>query len=290
MSVFISLFVALLVGGYLAGLENKYKTGAKKVTVLVAKEYIDQGAMIKPELVEEIKVPQEYIQPKAIKTFKEVTGENGIPLYMAVVPIMQGEQVLTTKLFGLGQETGLAAVIPTDKRAFSITCEKDKIRGIIRPGNKVDIIATLDYYNDKGQKFEEAKTILQNITVLSVGKQILGMVKPSSIGQKKEGEAAAGSDEAESQLTVSFAVTAEESQVLALTSSRGVLTFSLRPTGDDKIKDIASVSLAKLCGSSGASPSGKASAGNTGNNSIEMMKSFQKQQEQALKLLEKYQK
>ncbi|OGS23934.1 MAG: Flp pilus assembly protein CpaB, partial [Elusimicrobia bacterium RIFOXYB2_FULL_48_7] len=180
-SALVSVFTALMVVGYLAGLENKYKTGSKKVSVLVAREYIDQGSMIKPELVEEIKVPQEYIQPKAIRGIKEITGENNIPLYMAVVPVLAGEQILTTKLFGLGQETGLAAVIPTDKRAFSIACERDKIRGIIRPGNKVDIIATLDYYNDRGQKFEEARTILQNITVLSVGKQVLGMVKPAAM-------------------------------------------------------------------------------------------------------------
>lgn len=287
LSAVIALFVALLIGGYLANLEQKYKTGAKKVSVLIARGYIDQGTMIKPELLEEIKVPQEYVQPKAIQAFKEITGENGIPLYMAIVPILEGEQVLTTKLFGLGQETGLAAVVPTDKRAFSIACERSKIRGIIRPGNKVDVIAILDYYNEKGQKFEEARTILQNITVLSVGKQVLGVVKPGN--SNKGGEVVSNDEDTETQITVSFSVTAEESQMLALASSKGNLVFSLRPTGDEKINTVSPLSISKLCNGSFVS-AGKTPAQNITGSPVEMMKSFQKQQEQAVKLLEKYQK
>ena len=281
-SVAVSVILALLIGMYLTGLENKYKIGAKKVTVLVARDYIDQGSMINENMVEQVKIPQDYIQPKTLREYKDLNSETGIPLYMASAPILKGEQIMTTKVFGLGQETGLAAVIPTDKRAYSVSFEKQKVKGIIRPGNKIDIISVMDFYDDKGRKVEESRTILQNVSVISVGKQIFGVTKPEKAG--KAGEQNFNEEDGDSNILVSFAVTPEESQLLALVTNKGSISFALRPTGDEKVNEIYPAKMSKIFGAETSA----AKMPQIGSSTLGMMKDFKKQQTEALKMLEKY--
>ena len=120
-AVVIGLFAAIFVAAFLNSLETKYRKGAQKVSVLVAKEYLEQGTMLDETLVETRSVPKEYLQPKALMTVKDLADADGRQLFMTQVPVEKGEQVVTTKLFMLGADTGISAVIPTDRRAVNFS-------------------------------------------------------------------------------------------------------------------------------------------------------------------------
>lgn len=282
----LAIFAALLVAGYLTSLENKYRRGAEKVPVLVARGYIDQGTMIEPRMVQEIQIPKEFIQPRALTSASDLVGKEGIPIYMAIVPIVEGEQIIGTKLFSLGSETGLATVIPGERRALAVMFDRQEVKGIIRPGNRVDVIACFDYYGAKNERHEAAITILQNIPVLAVGKSVMGALQPLQL-KKGRIEAAVAAEPEESQVPVALAVLPQEAEVLALAKNKGNIFLSLRPTGDEKIIPLPGMSMEKIFGKEVRTITAKDKDALANQQYLEEIR---KQQQEAMELLKKYQK
>lgn len=241
----LSVFVAILVGAFMASLEGKYRKGAQKVTVLVATRYIDQGLMVSEDMVKEVQMPREYVQPKAIAALADMLGKEKMPHYMTIVPIMEGEQILGSKLLALGAETGLASVVPSEFRAMTFLLDRQEVQGIIRPGNKVDVIGVFDYYGEGGARREEAVTLIQNVTVLAVGKAVLGAFEPVTM-KKGRVEAAVAAESPESVITVSLSVTPTEAETVALAKKKGEIFMSLRPIGDERIYDLPGAALSKI--------------------------------------------
>lgn len=288
MAIIMGLFAAIFIALYLNSIEVTYKKGSQKVKVLTAKQYVDQGTIIDDSIIEEKLVPKDYIQPKAVSSIKELLNSEGRYIYFAIVPIEKGEQIITTKLSMLGLDTGVSAVIPTDKRAFTLALEKESISGIIKPGNRVDIICILEYEDKNSQIQEAAITLLQNVLVLSSGNSIIGALKPihtSKIDLSKDmmqESADTGS------IPITFAVSPYEAELLAVASEKGSIKLSLRPIGDDKINELQGTKLKDISKdmalssrSLGNSPSGA---------SQEYYKEMQKKQREVMDLLKKYQK
>ncbi|MBN1622113.1 MAG: Flp pilus assembly protein CpaB [Endomicrobiales bacterium] len=272
MGIIASLFAAM----YLSSLETTYKSGTQKVPVLIAKEYIDHGVLIDQTLVEIKEVPKDYLQPRSIQSIKDLFDKEGNKIFMTIVPIEKGEQIIMTKLHILGFDTGISAIIPKGQRAITILFDGETISGIIKPGNKVDVISVFEYENKNGILKEASKTILQNILVLSVGKNILGGAKNISNTKNQNQmlvEAPLGS------LPVSFAVTVKEAEMLALASEKGPIRLSLRPMGDE---DIAESDGTKMDTISNNIPSTMHIRANSQN------KNQQKSQKETMEILEKY--
>ena len=103
---------ALSAGLYLNSLEATYRQGAQRVPALVARQYIEQGTMLDASLVEETRVPKQYVQPKALQSVKELAGAGGQRMFMTLLPVEKGEQIVTTKLSPLGMETGISSIVP----------------------------------------------------------------------------------------------------------------------------------------------------------------------------------
>jgi pilus assembly protein CpaB len=271
------LFSAL----YLSSVETKYKTGAQMVKVLVSKDYINQGTMIEPSMVEERKVPKEFLQPKTLQSLKELLNIEGKTVFISLAPIEKGEQILTTKLSMLGIDTGISAIIPSGKRAFMHTFDSTQVSGIIKPGNKVDIVAVVDAVSKEGGHQQISKTILQNILVLSVGKDILGAVKKEAQSNSERFVPASEGG----QVAVSFALTPAEGELLSLSSENGKIFMALRSMGDNSTNENSDVKLSNIS----KDMTGAVKAADP-NNSAEYLKAVQKQQNEAMGLLKKYQK
>jgi len=285
----LSVFVAILVGAFLTSVESKYRTGAQKVTVLVASQYIDQGVMISPDMVKEIEIPSDYVQPKTVSSVKDIISKNGNPIYMTIVPIMEGEQILGSKLLPLGAETGLASVVPGDYRAMTFLLDRQEVQGIIRPGNRVDVIGVFDYYGPGGIRREEAVTLLQNVTVLAVGKSVLGALQPV-VMKKGKVEAAVAAEAPESMVTVSLAVNPAEAEVVALAKKKGDIFLSLRPIGDEKIYNLPGAALSKIFKVQPGQVESAQGAAKQGRVTPELINEAQKQTQEALEMLKKYQR
>lgn len=238
-----ALFAAL----YLDSLETTYKKSTEKVKVLVAKSYIDQGAMLNGDVVEEKHVPKEYIQPKAISLVKELYGSEGKRIYMAIVPIETGEQITTTKLSLIGLDTGISAVIPSGRRAITLLMDASTITGIVKPGNRIDVIGVYQYEDSKGQPQDAAYTLLQNVLVLATGNTVLGAVKPAGEPSEKSGmKAMVQESQYTGSIPVSIAVSPREAEIMALAAERAAIRLSLRPLGEDSFVESSGVNIKEI--------------------------------------------
>ncbi|MCK9582470.1 MAG: Flp pilus assembly protein CpaB [Endomicrobiales bacterium] len=275
---------ALFAGMYFVGIEKKYSTSAQKVSVLCANKYIDQDVILDGSMFEEALVPKDYIQPRALGSVKELYSSDGRKLFMSVVPIEKGEQLILTKLYTVGLETGLSSIIPTGKRAVTLYPNEEGLADRIKPGNRIDIIAVFDFEDKAGKLQQAAATVLQNILVLSVDKAYLGGAQKN---QSEQGVISQENSPVRSAVCVS--VLPQEAELLALCCEKSIVRFSLRPVCEEtlvqtcgaKVQDIiegVSAAVQKTQGDKTQQPAGVA------------MEQMQKKQRETLELLKKYQK
>ncbi|MHB9155421.1 MAG: Flp pilus assembly protein CpaB [Endomicrobiales bacterium] len=272
------LFTAL----YLVSLEKTYRQGAEKVKVIVARQRIDQGTTISAALLEERVIPKEYLQPRAVQSVKELADSEGRLSYIAVAPIERGEQVVTTKLSLLGVDTGISSIIPTDRRALTLAFDSEEVAGLVKPGNRVDIVGVFEYRDKEDRQQEESVCVLQNILVLSVGKSFLGSVQ----AEGKKGNGFMTNESESGRIPVSFAVTPRQAEVLSLAAEKSRLRLSLRPIGDDEIFEFEAVKIQDISKNIRTAQTVKETPGIP----EEYVKEMQKKQKEAMEILRKYRK
>lgn len=138
----------------------------KRKTVVVAKKNINEMYPLDETVVEVMEIPEEYIAPQAVTNPSDLRG------YVALTPIIKGEQILKTKISRPGALTGLSYQVSPGKRAVTIPI--DDMRGVARllkPGDRVDLIAAIISGAGRNQK-REIKTIMQNVIILAAGTRI----------------------------------------------------------------------------------------------------------------------
>lgn len=145
------------------------KFGSSK-RVVIASQDIAEMETIDESKLDIIDQPVDFIQPDAIAEAEGAVGQ------VAAVPIKKGEQLLQTKLLLPGPDTGLSMEVSPGKRAITIPI--DDMRGVsrlLRPGDRIDIVAALDY--GKGTEARrEVRTILQDVIVLATGLNVVNKI------------------------------------------------------------------------------------------------------------------
>ncbi len=242
-SIVLAVIAGILAQAYLISLEKKYRAGAKPIEVLIAKGYIPERTLITEYMVTTKKIPAEHVAPKALNQVQQLWNQEGVYLYSTVVPIEPGEQIVTTKLISPGREAGVAMVVPEGKRAMSIPV--DAVTGVadlIRPGHKVDVLATLEA--EQGEQSRTA-TILQNVQVLAVKDLIIGAgTAPSQAAAQSAAEMGALPEEVAP--TVTLALTPQEAQILAHAMASGNVRLTVRGLNDNTVVPIAPTTRAGL--------------------------------------------
>ena len=152
--------------------KNKKMTDqfGKRTMVVVAKKNINEMYPLDETVVEVIEIPEEYIAPQAVTNPADLRG------YLALTPIIKGEQILRTKISRPGALTGLSYQVSPGKRAITIPI--DDMRGVARllkPGDRVDLIASIISGTGRNQK-REIKTIMQNVIILAAGTRIQNQI------------------------------------------------------------------------------------------------------------------
>lgn len=108
--------------------------GTKRRVWVVERE-VDAGAVIGATDVELVQ------RPKGVVPFGALDGESS-PIGEATrVALARGEVVLVQRLAGRGAH-GLAALVPPGRRAIAL--RNDETLPSVRPGDRVDVIATFD--------------------------------------------------------------------------------------------------------------------------------------------------
>ena len=184
--------------------------------VVTARVDITAKTRITAAMVQESRIPAEYIQPGAVRELPIVIG------MVTSETIVGGEQVLQRRLFTDGKQVGFTGVIPAGKRALTVgVSDITGVAGLLKAGDMVDAIVTFD---QQVVGDNVSQILLQNILVLAVNKD--SEAAPDQRDLKKDAAKDAGVVKA---TTVTLAVAPEEAAKIALAEEKGKLRFALRP-------------------------------------------------------------
>jgi pilus assembly protein CpaB len=221
----IAIVVAMIVQAKLAPKKEEL-AATTGVEVLVASRAISTGEIPKAADVHWESVPDKMVFTGMIKR-KEQTDETTLEVYNKPLrrDIQSGEPVTTQALVdSKGSGNFLSASLTPGMRAMGIPVKAETMAGgFVAPGDFVDVVLTFqlnvrgnaaNYSAEMVQRFA-SETILSNVRVLAVDQD------------SKE-----GAHEAKVARTVTLEVDKEGAQVLAMASSMGQLTLSLRRLGE----------------------------------------------------------
>jgi len=182
---------------------------AEVVSIAVAAVDLAWGKQLASEDLKWERYLEDSLPPGCFRNPEKVEGR------VLVFPIKANEPVLESRLAPTSVETGgIAAIVEPGKRAIAVKGDKViGLSGLIRPGNRVDVLVTL---TEPGTKREVNKLVLQDIQVLATGQQL------------QEG----GKGEASPVDVYTLQVTPEEGEKLALADAEGRLQLALRNATD----------------------------------------------------------
>ena len=232
LGLFLGLVSAVLIVVYLsqAGDGGGGEVSGGAVTpAVVASVDIAAGTRIVEGMVEAKDIAADTVLAGAFPDTEAVIGQ------VVRVSLVAGEQVIATKVTATGaaiaegENPPLAFVIPEGKRAVSIQVSNViGASGLIRPGDFVDVILTMEVGEDKDNI---AQTILQNILVLSVDQDVTRALVSEGEEAPVVGDGAEVNSEA---TTVTLAVAPAHGEVLAVAEACATprLALALRGFGD----------------------------------------------------------
>ena len=167
-SIFAALFAVFLLYSYTQEKSSQLtrQFGAKDRVVIAAVD-INEMQTIDETMLQIVERPQDFIQPSAFKNPEDIVGR------VALAPIRKDEQILENKVMEPGPLTGLALQVAPTRRA--VTIPVDEMRGVaklIKPGDRIDIIAALDVGRGSNQR-REVKTLMQDVVILATGLRVV---------------------------------------------------------------------------------------------------------------------
>jgi pilus assembly protein CpaB len=255
----LSLFMAGVAVFFVMSSVSSIEEEAKKkfgddVTVLVAKGDIKEMDTILDGMIEPRVVPKRFVEPAAI-AFNTLVKEDSNDYAMetkrivgnvAIVPIKKGEQLSLNKITEPSMRTGLAPQVSPGKRAISVNVDETSgVSKLIKPGDRVDVIAVIDAgASATGRENKVAKTLLQDIVVLAVGRNIT-----NNLARKIELDAISGKARVKSLTeydgfsSITVEVDPNQAQMLAVLSTGGGnrLVFTLRNNDDNDRTNLSGV-------------------------------------------------
>lgn len=165
------IFASFLVYSYSQEKQQEYdkKYGAMKRVVIAARD-IAEMETIDDTMLDIRSVPEDYVGPSFAGDLDSVVGQ------VAAAPIKKGEQILGTKLLTPGPDTGIALQVSPGKRA--VTIPVDEVRGIaklIRPGDRIDLVAALDVGKGAAAR-REVSYLMQDVPVLATGVNVVNNI------------------------------------------------------------------------------------------------------------------
>lgn len=216
-AVILSIVVAGMVYAYLRDVATAKQKDLRPV-VVVAQNVAPKTVLTK-EMLKLENVPSVYVQPGAVDKINTAVG------VMVKDQLMAGEQVVKHRLLLDTKGDGLAFQLPPGMRAYTIGVnEISGGAGFIRPGDKVDVLASYD----KSVTGEyTSQLVLQDITVLALNRSD---VQPAVNTGETKGTAKSSAASTDNKLTsVTLAITPEDSAKMALAEDRGKIRLALRP-------------------------------------------------------------
>ena len=199
--------------------------------VVIAAQALPLGTLIKPEAVKLSALPESLFPGGGFSKVEDVLERP------VISPIQAGEPVVEARLAARGSGGGLSPLIPLGMRAISVRVnDVVGVAGFVLPGMRVDVLVT---GSPPGNQDTRTTTVLQNITVLSVGQTIQVDAKSQAINAP----------------VVTLLVTPEQAEALTLANNQGHIQLVLRNSTDHSTAATSGRQLHDLYGPARAEPS-----------------------------------
>lgn len=240
---FLLLLLALLSGGLAAGVALKYlreqatplmATEPALAKVVVATRTLPLGALISEQDVKTVDWSGGALPAGFMATPAEVIGRG------LITPVQENEPILASKLAAVGMGGGLPVIIDEGMRAITVAVDAVVgVSGFVLPSTRVDVLLTLN--SSENLKEPATKLLMQNVRTLAAGQ---------SIQQDKEGKP-------QEVPVVTFLVSPEQAETLALASQQGRIQLTLRNTLDTNQVTTSGTRVSALMGNPPRRSSGR---------------------------------
>lgn len=174
--------------------------------IVVASADLPWGTPLTKEMVRVVNYPAEHLPEGRFKEIEPLDGR------VVLTHLKRNEPILESKLAPLDIKTGgVVGVLHPGMRAMAVRVnEVVGVSGFLKPGDRVDIMVTL---KNAGKKEKITKTVLENTLILAAGTQM----ERKGPGEKPR-----------AVKVITFEVSLEEAEKLALASTEGKLRLALR--------------------------------------------------------------
>lgn len=191
-------------------------SGGERVAVLTVLKDVAPGETVRDSMLAVREVPIAYVDDRNVlaKDKEKVIGID------TVIPIRNQQTLQWTDLAVRADIRNLSTLVSPGKRAVTVSASRGESAGnkLIRPGDRVDVIATLPAATDRGHR---SLVLLQKVLVVAVG------LRTDRLADADEKP---GFRRDDSVLTLSLDV--EEAQLLALAQAQGQLSVAVRNPED----------------------------------------------------------
>ncbi len=233
LAVVLGLAASVVVFFYLNQQSAANVTARQTRPVVVASSDLTFGTKLERNLLKVVNYPKDSVPPGAYSSLDSVVGQT-TKIFLA-----EKEPVLMSKLSTIGG--GLSMMVRPNLRASSVTVNLvSSVSGFVVPGDRVDILVTIDRQAGGGTQNAITRTILQNIEVLAAG------VKTEQKDQQNK-------PNTELQ-TVTLLVDPSAAERMALAMHEGKIHLTLRNPEDADTLKLASISTGEMLGTGNPAP------------------------------------
>jgi len=219
-ALILAIITGILLYRYLDMVSEPVVVDIIKTSVVVATVDIPKDTPITTDMIRLTQVPEESAHNLAVKDTNEVVGK------VSSSVIIQGEQVLSTKLIAPGVGNGtLAYKITEGMRAITVAVSNTTgLSNMIIPDNRVDIIGLYSVEVDvtgeeEGETIDYTTMLLENVRVLAVDALMTEQDKLAA---------------EQSYISVTLEVTPLEAMEVSMTDFKGSLRAILRSPLDEE--------------------------------------------------------
>jgi pilus assembly protein CpaB len=183
---------------------------APAFAILVARDQMTLGQIIKPTDLVWQNWPEGDINKAYIAQGTHAPADFGG--WVVRSPLGKGEPVTDDKIVAPGDRGFFAAVLRTGMRAVSIAVDSTSgIAGFVFPGDQVDVLLTHNLPAEGSGPHRATETILQDVRVIAIDQKVSNQPAEPTVAHN-----------------VTVEVTPKQSEIIAVSTSMGKLSLSLR--------------------------------------------------------------
>ncbi len=200
--------------------------------VFIAKQQINLGDIVKPEMVRMEEFPADKTPPGAVTNIDDLKGRRARQKILPGMPIVDGW------LLAKGENgEDVTTLVPKGFRIVPVRVDAvSGVAGLIKPGDRVDVLVHMRENPSMGIVKTTTQTFLQNVKVFAID---------DIFRRDNDGEQAVAAK------TISLVVTPAQAELVTLASELGTVRLVMRGSDDEAVAETQGAQAQHLFGTTG---------------------------------------